>query len=659
MVLKLPKKNNSLSLLFQRCNRTIMVLKRKRWDGVAPSFDSRCNRTIMVLKRWSKAICKASCTRVAIEPLWYWNFDEVWRMKLVELVAIEPLWYWNYSPNSSQTSILPLLQSNHYGIETRIKLPSAHHMSCCNRTIMVLKPIPTSSPPYKTAFSVAIEPLWYWNPPSKHSLKAFRTVAIEPLWYWNPAEGLSLLRFVLRCNRTIMVLKPAAAFIKTLQKNPLQSNHYGIETPNRQTHMHVEHKLQSNHYGIETYLTVPIKRQITLPRCNRTIMVLKPAPLQQQHQEELGVAIEPLWYWNQILRVLLLRSWTVAIEPLWYWNTSKKTTLKSEKPLQSNHYGIETAFVYQILEKPHGVAIEPLWYWNKTVRLHLIKAMLVAIEPLWYWNNHPLSSKRCRRDVAIEPLWYWNNLSDQPESFEKSVAIEPLWYWNLFFLSLNAFKERKLQSNHYGIETLFTEESLYEDQQVAIEPLWYWNFDEVWRMKLVELLGCNRTIMVLKPRIPQHPHNTNRTVAIEPLWYWNQDKKPKDRSKAFVAIEPLWYWNQPLRSRNGRKVHVAIEPLWYWNISSQVILAETPIVAIEPLWYWNDADKSVGIRYIRLQSNHYGIETLGRGKWWRVKGEGCNRTIMVLKHVNITKTKNLHLLLQSNHYGIETILMSF
>ena len=54
-----------------------------------------------------------------------------------------------------------------------------------------------------------------------------------------------------------------------------------------------------------------------------------------------------------------------------------------------------------------------------------------------------------------------------------------------------------------------------------------------------------------------------------------------------------------------------------------------------------------------LQSNHYGIETV-HFLQASIEFPGCNRTIMVLKHLRRCISGTLSRVLQSNHYGIET-----
>ena len=252
-----------------------------------------------------------------------------------------------------------------------------------------------------------------------------------------------------------MVLKLTKSFPEGITPDQLQSNHYGIETGSLRKRVFFKNLLQSNHYGIETGWTPQTWCRQHQARCNRTIMVLKLID-----EKIKGFIVDEL---------------------------------------QSNHYGIETGM--SVITKPTSlvVAIEPLWYWNLGFMLRrALLIRLVAIEPLWYWNrfSRPYSSSNSK--VAIEPLWYWNGIyaSHQALKFHL-VAIEPLWYWNqsppqqrgshkkccnrtIMVLKLTGvgpavLGSKPLQSNHYGIETVFLLSSGKGKARVAIEPLWYWN----------------------------------------------------------------------------------------------------------------------------------------------------------------------------------------
>ena len=153
--------NNIEVWIETRCNRTIMVLKRKTFAGWY-LHTMRCNRTIMVLKP-SRGCIEAiigsglQSNHYGIETLLSsaaCSLAEICCNRTIMVLKLfHLLEYWQE---------LEQLQSNHYGIET---LPEKFFLYVfekrCNRTIMVLKHdnyfihIP--------AHRVAIEPLWYWN----------------------------------------------------------------------------------------------------------------------------------------------------------------------------------------------------------------------------------------------------------------------------------------------------------------------------------------------------------------------------------------------------------------------------------------------------------------------------------------------------------------
>ena len=127
-----------------------------------------------------------------------------------------------------------LLQSNHYGIETK---------SRCNFLFQLLL--------QSNHYGIETCRLIFTS-------LTYPIVAIEPLWYWN-----------------------AQMFYRSKQKvDALQSNHYGIETLKMRLNMCE---------GLQKC-------------CNRTIMVLKYTINPSFCIERGIVAIEPLWYWNQILQ---------------------------------------------------------------------------------------------------------------------------------------------------------------------------------------------------------------------------------------------------------------------------------------------------------------------------------------------------------------------
>ena len=127
---------------------------------------------------------------------------------------------------------------------------------------------------------------------------------------------------------------------------------------------------------------------------------------------------------------------------------------------------------------------------------------------------------------------------------------------------------------------------------------------------LKKILGCNRTIMVLKPVLELLWSQQDGVVAIEPLWYWNAITTTS--TTLLISLLQSNHYGIETSSTNlfyTFNLLVAIESLWYWNFSYHLVTTVRPKVAIEPLWYWNEE----AVRRIMM------------------KIACCNRTIMVLK----------------------------
>ena len=166
-----------------------------------------------------------------------------------------------------------------------------------------------------------------------------------------------------------------------------------------------------------------------------------------------------------------------------------------------------------------------------------------------------------------------------------------------------------LQSNHYGIETTQNFILFFKGEQVAIEPLWYWNY----RFFLTYLHGTQ--------------------VAIEPLWYWNSSERIRRGSSWRLQSNHYGIETKKARVSPLWPCCVAIEPLWYWN--SFLLSLKTPHISrcnrtIMVLKRDELAADSMFI-FIKLQSNHYGIETSTQSSRLGSSSTCCNRTIMVLK----------------------------
>ena len=119
------------------------------------------------------------------------------------------------------------------------------------------------------------------------------------------------------------------------------------------------------------------------------------------------------------------------------------------------------------------------------------------------------------------------------------VIIEPFWNWNMFLLM-----------------------SWLMYLLVIIEPFWNWN--SFWRLRLLQLMSNNWTILELKHGMQKlqqaHENGNNWTILELKLYFCRQDlfhllsnnwtilelKHDYELSKTelrWVIIEPFWNWN--------------------------------------------------------------------------------------------------------------------
>ena len=321
-----------------------------------------CNRTIMVLKlddtrRAFESINKLQSNHYGIETLAFQlSFHRTLGCNRTIMVLKQRIGY-------ILSGMVEWLQSNHYGIETRSvqgfsfgsrdRLQSNHYGI---ETFLSLKGVVRGG--------CLLQSNHYGIETNIHSCRwiCYSIVAIEPLWYWNSAVIRLKDMGIDRCNRTIMVLKPRNIENDINCFRVLQSNHYGIET-----RLNIR-AVAGSISGCNRTIMVLKRRRFQrewplLVSCNRTIMVLKP-PLRGSRSKPplscnrtimvlklyfhaiapLGtrVAIEPLWYWNSLLRrraalgsVSCNR--TIMVLKLTFFILSRACSR-----LQSNHYGIET-----------------------------------------------------------------------------------------------------------------------------------------------------------------------------------------------------------------------------------------------------------------------------------------------------------------------------
>ena len=141
------------------------------------------------------------------------------------------------------------------------------------------------------------------------------------------------------------------------------------------------------------------------------------------------VLIVPLWNWNKIKLVWVIRKKLVLIVPLWNWNLTYFATYCGAAP----------------------VLIVPLWNWNRIPPARLPTPEIVLIVPLWNWNhaerhivnwlkgfNRTFMELKCRslfcsrssQNVLIVPLWNWNRSCCANQGIPYLVLIVPLWNWN-------------------------------------------------------------------------------------------------------------------------------------------------------------------------------------------------------------------------------------
>ena len=125
--------------------------------------------------------------------------------------------------------------------------------------------------------------------------------------------------------------------------------------------------------------------------------------------------------------------------------------------------------------------------------------------------------------------------------------------------------------------------------------------------------------------------------------------------KKSLPIGPIWNWNRQRTIYLQPSWRLPIGPIWNWND----LWANNPLVTttlpIGPIWNWNGFILSVGIVFLRCQSDQSGIETA--------------TVLHAVKTVNTANRTNLELKLsrrsfvvilspccQSDQSGIETFI---
>ena len=123
---------------------------------------------------------------------------------------------------------------------------------------------------------------------------------------------------------------------------------------------------------------------------------------------------------------------------------------------QSNHCGMEIPNEASFNEFCREVSIEPLWNGNLS-RIEPLKREGSFNRTIVEWKSLYSLSLINFLIVSIEPLWNGNanNLAWEPKG-TRAVSIEPLWNGNFRQSLLVASKLNWSQSNHCGMEILFT-----------------------------------------------------------------------------------------------------------------------------------------------------------------------------------------------------------